>query len=169
MGGPLIRPATAEDLDQLIHVKRTYIQALYKGYVPQQQLNSTRVDDFRAQLEEWLLSPKVTLDVVELDGILAGYVSYGRDPEEEEFGLIHEVVMNISASGLDRSLVVLHGVQKLRESGIHQVRTWILRDNLRARYLVEQLGFRPDGERRTVQRGEEEMPVKRYLLRDFPG
>jgi|GEM_PF-3575156 len=167
MSALLIRAAKAEDLNQLTQIKHNYVREIYRGYVSKQQLNSTWVDNFHPRLEDWLNNPAACLDVVEVDGVVSGYVCYGRDPEEEEFGLIHEVVMNISCSGQDRSLTVLHSVQKLREMGLRQVRIWILQDNLRSRYLVEQLGFRSDGERRTVVRGEDEMPVKRYLLQDF--
>lgn len=165
MADRIIRPATAEDLPGMAALKSEYVHRLYRCLLPDVLMAAADEKHYLPELRLCLASPGMRMDVLELDGNLTGFVVYGADPNEDGCGLIHETCVELSSELSERDALVVHTVEHLAEMGYLRIHMWLLRDNFRVRFLVEQFGFKPDGARRTVEREGQELVVTRYLYR----
>ena len=138
-----IRPACGDDAKALAKVKSCYVRALYRGFLSADYLKRLDETYFLEQITGWLAG-QFQVDVLEINGEVAGFVAYGDDPEDAAYGLIHEVGIMPEGSWLEKDVLMRSCLSRMAQK--HDlVRVKTVRDNFRARFLFEQFGFRSDG------------------------
>lgn len=148
MGRQTVRPAGMADAHTLARVKCRHVQALYRGMLSPEYLKSLNETFYLAQIQQWLAG-EYQVDVLENDGEAAAFIAYGADPKEKACGLIYEAGM-LPVCGLADATVLLHHSLHQMAGQYPVTRVIIPRDNLRTRFLYEQMGFRPDGYQSTT-------------------
>lgn len=146
MGRQIVRPACKDDARALADVKGRYVRALYRGMLSADYLKGIHETFYLDQIQRWL-DGEYQVDVLEEDGAVTGFITYGADPEDNRCGLIYEVGIMPTCSWMEKDALMNSCLRSL--AGQYQlVRVMTVRDNLRARFLYEQFGFRPDGSQR---------------------
>jgi len=158
-----MRPAVAEDVRALAQLKHAYVQSLYKGFLPMEMLRSLSAESYVEQLADWLDGQTYSIDLWEENDTPHAFIVFGEDAENPGCGLIYEGCCELTASLETRRELLYHVLDKLHERGCTQVHMWIMRDNFRVRFIFESMGFRPDGERRTVTEYGQELLLTHYV------
>lgn len=143
MSKQLIRPACSDDAKALSLVKSRYVRALYRGFLSADYLNSLDESFFEEQMSAWVAG-QYQVKVLEQDQEVVGFVVYGTDPEDANYGLIHEVGVLPAGSWQEKDLLMQTCLDDLAQQ-YELVRARTVRDNFRSRFLFEQFGFREDG------------------------
>ncbi len=160
-----IRAARGEDVLELAELKSRHVRMLYRGFLPDPLLAYAEPDYYLEQFQSWLGQEPFHLDVLVQDGALQGYVVYGQEQAEPQFGLIQEVALDIVRARSDYRMLYDHALAVLAAADYRQVHQWVLRDNFRLRFLLERYGFKADGARRTVTFEGQQLQIARYLFR----
>lgn len=160
-----IRAARGADVPELAALKSRHVRMLYRGFLPYPLLAYAEPAYYEEQFQNWISQDRFRLDVLALEGVLQGYVVYGQEQAEPQFGLIQEVALDVTCDRLDYRLLYDHALTALRRDDYNQVHQWVLRDNFRLRFLLERFGFKADGARRTVTFEGQQLQIARYLYR----
>lgn len=163
MGKQNVRPACMADVQALADVKCRYVRALYRGVLSTEYLKAIDATTYLPEIQQWL-SGAYQVDVLEDDGAVAAFIAYGADPEEQGFGLIYEAGMLPVCRMADAEVLLRHCLKQMA-SRYPAARVTIPRDNLRTRFLYEQMGFRPDGYQSTKVIDGTEMRLMRLIGR----
>lgn len=160
-----IRTARDEDMLELAQLKSRHVRMVYRGFLPHPLLAYAVPDSYQDQFRNWLHQDAFHLDVLVKNGTVQGYVVYGQEQAEPEFGLIQEAALDMACDGGNYRVLYDHALSALRAANFHQVHQWVLRDNFRLRFLLERFGFKADGTRRTVTFEGQQLQIARYLFR----
>jgi ribosomal protein S18 acetylase RimI-like enzyme len=157
-----VRPAGPADAEAVMRIRARAWQRAYAGIMPASVLAALDEEiDERAQRarEAWASPrPRRFTTLVAGDAEVRGFVTYGPyrrdrtdalDPTAGEVLLIY-VDPEHQGRGAGRALMDA-AVARLRESGLAEVRLWVLEDNAPARRFYERYGFSVDGERHFFQ------------------
>jgi DNA-binding GntR family transcriptional regulator/CubicO group peptidase (beta-lactamase class C family)/ribosomal protein S18 acetylase RimI-like enzyme len=144
--GPLLRAATAADADKLADIFVAAWQDGYRGVIDDSVLDSLDRDDWATRLAG---QSGTTVVAESADGSVAGFISFGEDPEGSENGYVASLYVDPRAGrrGTGRRLLE-HAVAALEAAGHAGVTLWVFEANERARRFYEANGFVPDGGRR---------------------
>ncbi|MGN0778995.1 MAG: hypothetical protein ACI4MJ_07610 [Aristaeellaceae bacterium] len=159
MGKQLTRAALPGDAFSMAGVKSRYMRALYRGYLPERILKQLHETYYLTQVQGWF-HEGWSMEVLETDGAVSGYVVYGADPEEAGCGLILEAAILPIAGGMDKALLMNAAMRKLTAQ-YPRIHFWTMRDNFRARFLFDHYGFRLDGKERTISQDGEVLTIIR--------
>lgn len=168
-----IRPARAEDADQIAATHVEGWQWGYRGQLPDDALANI---DAAARLALWrrvLAGETPDADVWVAtrnrdDGRerVVGFVSAGpsRDPgAAEDEGEIYALYLRAEQAGTGAGRALLAtALAALRERGAASVVLWVLASNARARRFYERAGFAPDGGEKTAPWQGHELREVRY-------
>jgi ribosomal protein S18 acetylase RimI-like enzyme len=155
-----VRRAGPEDARAIAEVSVAGWQAAYRGILPDEFLDSLRVDARERGWHEMLARDELGRTpawVAEENGRVAGFVSCGP-PRDDDVPLPGAEVYAIYVrperwrGGLGRALLDAATVH-LREQGAQTLVLWVLEANHRARGFYEAMGWRPDGGRRELDLG----------------
>lgn len=146
MGRQIVRPACKDDARTLADIKGRYVRALFRGMLSADYLKGIHETFYLEQIQRWL-DGEYQVDVLEADGVATGFIAYGADPEDSRCGRIYEVGIMPTCSWTEKD-ALMHSCLRNLASRYQLVRVMTVRDNLRARFLYEQFGFRPDGSQR---------------------
>lgn len=148
-----IRPARMQDVPEIAGVHVRSWQAAYRGLLPQAYLDgldpAQRIGQWEQSLSAADWSDRGTL-VVDADGRLSGFVSYGParddDADSGRAGEIYAIYLVPAAwdEGIGRQLMAT-ALACLGEAGFDQVILWVLDSNARARRFYEAGGWHADG------------------------
>ncbi len=154
-----IRAMTLEDAPRVGEVHVRAWQATYRSVMPDDYLDGLRAED-RADM--WrrglaLERPGTHLDVIDVDGVVAGFASYGVERGTVDDPTVGELIaINIHPEhwrhGLGR-LLLRHVTAQLAGLGFGAAVLWVVAENVRARAFYEAESWRFDGTTRvdTVQ------------------
>ena len=141
-----------QDVPEIAGVHVQSWQAAYRGLLPQAYLDGLDPAQRIGQWEQSLSAPdgsdRGTL-VVDADGRLSGFVSYGParddDADSGRAGEIYAIYLIPAAwdGGIGRQLMAA-ALDRLGEAGFDQVILWVLDSNARARRFYEAGGWRAD-------------------------
>ncbi|MBE1878131.1 GNAT family N-acetyltransferase [Myceligenerans pegani] len=159
-----IRPARADDADDIARVDIASWQGAYSEILPGSYLSSLDPEDRAALWRDAVAAEGTRILVAETGGSTVGFTSVGpsRDEDAEDGDLeIYAIYLHPRAwgSGVARDLMrqVLGDVP----SGA-SVTLWILEENERAQHFYRRHGFAPDGTERIDEIGGKPMTQLRY-------
>jgi GNAT superfamily N-acetyltransferase len=163
-----VRAAHEGDADELARVHLESWQGVYRDLLPASYLASLRHDDLAARWWRRLAVGEIDecVRVLELDGRMAGFVTFGPLHDPSWLGYSGEVHMlylrpELTGFGLGRTLLA-RAFDELSRCRCHWVVIWVLAKNQRARRFYESQGLRLDGARRWDAFGDRAVPVVRY-------
>jgi ribosomal protein S18 acetylase RimI-like enzyme len=166
-----IRRATPLDARAIAEVTVTGWQAAYRSILPDDFLDSLRVESRTTAWQEVLARDSeggTPAWVAERDGRVVGFVGGGppRDddvplPAAEIYAIY--VLPDASRQGLGRALLEA-AVAHWRGHGTETLVLWVFEANQAARTFYEALGWRPDGARQALEMGGMSAIEVRYRL-----
>lgn len=141
---------------------------MYRDMLPASYLASLRFDDLAARWWRRLSAGEVDecVRVLDVDGRVGGFVTFGPLPDPSWLGYAGEVHMlylrpELVGRGLGRVLL-RRAMDELARCRCHWVVVWVLAKNEPARRFYEREGLRLDGGRRWDAFGDRAVPVVRY-------
>jgi ribosomal protein S18 acetylase RimI-like enzyme len=180
-----VRPATVDDVENVVRINVRAWQQAYAGIVPDEVLAALdgRVPERVRRVRERWSSPEPTrwrtVLAQDADGGAVGFATYGPyrvnghddselDPTAGEVLAIY-VDPDQQGRGAGRALMD-EAVAELRRDGVTEVRLWVLTENAPARAFYERYGFVADGTNHffRVERPDGtpvDLPEVRYTLR----
>lgn len=163
MGEMHIIQARREDVPALAQLKYAYVCNLYRGFLPLEALGAIRPEYYVEQFEGWMDEKHYTVHAAVEDGAIRAFVVFGENPDQPGCGLVYEACCDQTFCMEDKRVLMDSALEHVRKMGFTTVHQWILRDNFRVRVVFESLGFRPDGERRSVEQNGQELILARYV------
>lgn len=163
-----LRPAEEAETEQLAGIKSRYIRSLYRGFLANDYLREASRDFYLPEITWMMREKKLRVDVLETDRQVVGYIAYGIDPSDPACGIIREEAIQPEYGRREKDALVQHAIRQLADMGFSTIHLWVLRDNFRARYLFESIGFRPDGMARVEPRDGLQLNIARYAYQ-VPG
>jgi len=166
----LLRPATVQDADGIAAVHVRSWQAAYRGLMPQEVLDGLSIAERAAGWQRILTETErgaQTL-VVERDGRIAGWASYGdaRDDGAPCTGELWGIYADPDAwsTGVGH-LLITAAEDSLRASGHDSAYLWVLEGNERAARFYERHGWTADGGEKTDHRPGMTLHELRHIKR----
>lgn len=142
----IIRPVTSSDIPDVIAAQIESWKTAYRGMIPDAILDALTATEFEAAWHQSLADPTKQDLLCEVDGQVAGYISFGpcRDDENRNrtIGEIHGLYLapRYWDTGIGRKLCE-HALDALDQSGFEEIVLWVLSANARARRFYESAGF----------------------------
>jgi GNAT superfamily N-acetyltransferase len=169
MTSPRVRPAVVGDAEPIARVHARSWQAAYRGFMPDDLLDSidvaARAEQQRERLEH--LPPKAAVYVAtDPTGQVVGFAQVGEYEDGDGSGQVYAIYVDPEhwSTGAGRALMAA-ALDYLTASGPRPVRLWALDGNERARRFYERCGFVADGATGSYRvRGEFEVPTVRFTL-----
>lgn len=162
-----IRRATIDDVAQLAAVHVQSWQAAYRGLLPDEFLANLSVERRMTQWQARLSDSANDTPVYEVDGLVVGFVSYGRCRDEDlgdNVGEIYAIYLLPHSWGQGIGAALMQeGLARLQEKGYRSVSLWVLAGNDRAIRFYEQFGFKPDGTTKVESRSDVVLHELRYV------
>ncbi len=156
----------AEDQAALASIKTIYVQSLYRGIVSQQELQQMGPKTYQGVIASAIEAPGRQVLVMEQQGTVVAYAIFGADPEEAGFGMVFDTAFAIKCNRQSHNQLMTAVLAQLREAGMEQVHFWQLRENFYVRYQLESFGFKEENLLRTVEIGNRQAQLVRYLYID---
>ena len=140
----VLRPATSEDVDALVEIRRTpEVHARWRG------------DDLRAEVEEAIASPELTLLAIEAEGRVVGAIQFEAEEDEDyahaTLDLFVAPRVHRRGFGSDAIRTLVHFL--FEEAGHHRLTIDPAADNHAAIRCYAGVGFREVGTLRQYERG----------------
>lgn len=157
-----IREARQADIACLASLKSDYVRTLYRGLVPPETLRAATAAEYEPQIANWLVAGLYDVTLMERDGKPAAFIVHNEDITQPGTGLIYEMVCDHLCTMDEKYLLLDHILDGMHKQGHSEAHVWILRDNFRARFLVENHDFRIDGTRDVVLLHGQEYSIARY-------
>lgn len=151
----IVRSALPSDMGGLMELRQTYLMQTYRGFALDEHLVNLSKSQWSESFHKWLEDPQICFDVLLVGEKLSGLSVYRLKQEDEEPScaegefLSLEVLRETLAE--DSNYLVIHSLERMAGLGCTKAQMWVLRDNLRARFSYEQLGFKLDGNTRTQE------------------
>lgn len=167
MTSPRVRPAVVDDADAIARVQVRSWQVAYRGFMPDDLLDSLDVTAGARQQRERLgqLPPGAQCFVaIDPTGQTVGFVQVGDYEEGDGSGQVYAIYVAPEhwSTGAGRALMAA-ALDFLTAGGPRPVRLWALDGNERARRFYERCGFVADGAVGSHHvRGELEVPIIRF-------
>jgi GNAT superfamily N-acetyltransferase len=169
MTSPRVRPAVVDDADAIARVHARSWQAAYRGFMPDELLDSIDVAVRARQERERLgqLPPRVAVFVaIDPTGRTVGFAQVGDYEGSDGAGQVYAIYVDPEhwGTGAGRALMAA-ALDFLTADGPRPVRLWALDGNERARRFYERCGFIADGATGShLVRGVFEVPTIRFTL-----
>jgi GNAT superfamily N-acetyltransferase len=167
MTSPRVRRAAVDDADAIARVQVRSWQAAYRGFMPDEVLDSLDVAAGARQQRERLgqLPPGAACFVAtDAGGRTVGFAQVGDYEGSDGSGQVYAIYVAPEhwSTGAGRALMAA-ALDFLTASGPRPVRLWALDGNARARRFYERCGFVADGAVGSHNvRGELEVPIIRF-------
>ena len=158
-----LRPAALHEAEQLAAIKSRYIRSLYRGFLAAEYLKEASTEFYLPEITWWMKDKGSHVDVLEVDGQVVGFIIYGVDTSDPDFGLIREEAIQPECGRREKDALAQHAIRQLSALGYQAIHLWVLRDNFRVRFLFESIGFRADGTVRVEPRDNLELNISRYV------
>ncbi len=148
---PLIRPARPEESHVIADIHVRSWRAAYRGMVPDAILAALDIHEHQQHWEKAIAASGrgAAVLVAELNGPIAGFISYGkRTPEDlpKDTGEVYKLYLDPDFYGQGIGGHLLRAaVEGMKRGGYARAVLWVLVANRRARHFYEKAGWRPDG------------------------
>lgn len=140
----------------------------YAHIVSADYLSSMSVDERAPRFGDYLVDHAERSWVVEVDGQVVGFVSCGpsRDADEPGWGEVYAVYVHPDHWGHGHGRALMEQAERyLAERRLLPIRLWVFEANDASLAFYAQRGYRPDGGRKCLRIGDQELPVVRLILR----
>lgn len=160
----VVRPAVIQDREAVVKVKTAFLRQLCQGYSSLEELKQLDPTPFHEGFTSSVAHRKVF--VFEKKGQIVAFIVFGVDKSDSEYGLIDDMGILPEENNEElRERMFADALQALYAEEIKGVHIWILHDNFRTRYFLEQAGFRSEGIRHPLSYVGRESTAIRYLHR----
>ncbi|MCH5286899.1 MAG: GNAT family N-acetyltransferase [Christensenellaceae bacterium] len=160
-----LRPADIREAEQLAGIKSSYVRSLYRGFLSTDYLRKASREFYLPEIIGMMRDERLRVDVLESDGVTVGFVAYGADSGSPDCGLIREEAVEPQYGRREKDALAQHAIRQLTDMGFQTIHLWLLKENFRARFLFESIGFRHDGMARFEPRDGQQFNVTRYAYR----
>lgn len=164
--GMNIRQATVGDAHQIARIHIQTWQRAYAGIVNEAYLQSLSIEDRTSRWQEILSEKTESNFVVEDEGEVAGWISFGksRDEDARRAGEIYGIYVHPDSwgRGFGRELMAAAEADLWRQK-FKMITLWVLELNERSRYFYSQAGYSFDGTRKPYSIGGQELWIVRYV------
>jgi hypothetical protein len=151
-----------EDIPSLIALKKAYLLSIYRGYFPEEALH-TSVDEYCSRMfADWLENPDVCIASMKQGTTPKGYIAYGHKSGKQENGIIYDFGFADSVRQEEKASLIRWANDQVHSMGEAETGIWLIRDNLRARFLVESAGFHRHGDAREITRAGKSVTMVYY-------
>ena len=164
-----VRPAHGGDAKALARVHLAAWRWAYRGLLPDRYLGRLSEDELAARWWRRLATPDTeeTIRVLECDGRVAGFVSFGPFGDDPSWlghaGEIYMLYLDPALVGLGFGAKLLaRAFDELERCRCRWVVVWVLAKNERARRFYERAGLQLDDGRRWDPFDDRAVPVVRY-------
>lgn len=158
-----IRLATEADRDDLTLLKYGIIKNRYQGYLPERNLSKMDKAYAADQVNDWLQNHACQVGILTSGNTAQGYVVCVPDPEIQDWGLILDAGALPSVSYEETAKLLQWANETLKMKGCQKTHIWLLQDNLRARFMIESFGFKPQKEMKLVQLADYTITKRHYV------
>lgn len=162
MREPVIRDAVVGDAEAIARIHVRAWQVAYRRIVHDAFLDSLSVADRTARWRERLAGDEESTVVIESDGAIVGWATYGEardDDAADNVGELHAIYFDPSSWRQGLGTVLYREIEKrLRFAGFTEVTLWVLEANERARKFYASIGYSADGGRRLRERQGADVP-----------
>jgi ribosomal protein S18 acetylase RimI-like enzyme len=149
---PLVRPPTLADAERIADLHVRSWQVAYRGLLSDRYLDGLSFET-ASRTEQWRLriaQPESVTLVVEIDGVVAGWASFGANRDED---VSDDAVGEIWGIYVDPELwrrqagtaLMARVLEEMVAAGYAEATLWVLEGNRRARRFYERFAWRPDG------------------------
>ncbi len=165
-----IREATPEDARgiAIVHVKMW--QQTYRGQVPDSFLDNMSIEK---RFEVWKSglqnpTPNNYMFVVDVDGIVAGWVTGGVNRDDDlpkTVGELQGIYMHPDYAGKEYGSKLMQRILNvLRNDGYKQATLWVLDTNKKTRDWYESKGWKVEGKTKVEHRDGFDLNEVRYII-----
>jgi ribosomal protein S18 acetylase RimI-like enzyme len=162
--GVTLRRAAVGDASGIAEAHVAAWRAAYEGMIPAAYLEGLSVELAELRWRDQLADEGHAIFVAVDDAKVAGFTNSGpAEDGPDGAGELYTIYLlpDYWDRGIGRRLLEL-SEDALRRAGFGDAVLWVLEDNARARAFYERNGWRPDGARRTSERGGEATVEVRY-------
>ncbi|MEB3179933.1 MAG: GNAT family N-acetyltransferase [Nostocaceae cyanobacterium] len=165
----IIRKAEITDSDGIAEVHVQSWKATYRGLIPDFILDTLSIERRRTLWENIISVDKTSTLVLQLNGMIAGFVNFGSTRDSDKNPEISAEITAIYLSpycwrqGLGRKLCEV-AIAHIAPLGFQEVTLWVLDGNERAIRFYQHMGFYPDGSKKLDQGKELPLNEVRYVL-----
>lgn len=166
----IIRPVTSSDIAEVAAVQAASWKTAYRGLMPDAGLDAVSAADFAHDWRILVNDASRTNLLVEYEGRVAGYVSFGpghdTDVSGQAAGEIHGLYLAPTywRMGLGRAICQA-ALQSLWGAGYDVIVLWVLSGNMQARGFYERAGFALEpGREKTVRKFGADLHHVRYRM-----
>ena len=159
-----IRSATEEDAGKLAALRLNYMHSLFEGYLPDSYLNRINAESASRQVSAWLNNKDCHIGILESSNQFEGYVVCAPDRELDGWGLILESGAQSNVTREQKQELTQWALKNMQSLGMNRVHTWLLQDNLRARFMFESFGFKAQREMKLESHADYTMTFRRYVF-----
>ena len=159
-----IRHATEADRDELTSMRYATLQNRYQGYLPEQNFKKLNRAYAAKEVDEWLQNSACQIGILSSAKGRKGYVACVPDTEMQDWGLILDAGDEAPVSTVEMQHLLQWADSVLKSKGCRQTHIWVLQDNLRGRFMVENFGFKQQKELKLVQEADYTLTVRHYIL-----
>ena len=147
----VIRTAKPADARAIAEIHVAAWQSAYRGLMPDDFLSALSVDERTEMWSDVLSRPSPSqLALAEIDGMLAGFCSFGPTRDDESADIAELYAVNVHPNrwsrGAGRALCA-HAYAEAAARGHTSIMLWVMSGNKRARRFYERLGYTADGAR----------------------
>lgn len=162
----MIRSPTEADIPALAAVHIASWQAAYRDLIPAAILDNLSQSQFEARWRKSLAQASRENLVLEIDGQLMGFVSWGanRGAEQAGVGELYALYLHPDAWGAGYGRELWGQAVSHLKVKYHAATLWVLEANGRARGFYKRMGARPDGAAKMAQLMGAEVPEVRYRV-----
>jgi ribosomal protein S18 acetylase RimI-like enzyme len=137
-----VREGRREDAAALATLHAESWQLAYRGIIPDRQLRALLLPHDYRWWRQRLNSTTSTL-VLTVDGVVAGYATYGRARHKTGAGEIYELYLGPSYQGMGLGMQLFESVrERLDRAGMNGLVVWVLAENTPAITFYRKQGGR---------------------------
>lgn len=159
-----IRSAADADRDELISLKLDIMHSRYQGYLPEKNLEKLDKTYIAGIVDQWMKNQTYRVGILTSGKEAQGYIVCAPDPELQGWGLIIDAGARQSVSCEGTGQMFHWANEILDGKGCRKTHIWLLQDNLRARFMIESFGYKPQKEMKLIQVADYTMTERRYVF-----
>ena len=111
---------------------------------------------------DWLENPDVCIASMKQGTTPKGYIAYGHKSGKQKNGIIYDFGFADSVRQEEKASLIRWANDQVHSMGEAETGIWLIRDNLRARFLVESAGFHRHGDAREITRAGKSVTMVYY-------